>query len=85
MAKQVKATFFFIDGSKITLTFERQAGDDHLSAMSAIRAALEQDKFAAEVNGDLYVMPLDNVKYIRISPAPPDLPKGVIRKAKLVE
>ena len=85
MAEKVTATFFYNDGSKLSFEFPRQADDDALTAMGQINKALEQDKFAAVVDGDLLIIPLNNVKYVQVSPAPKDLPKGIIRPARFAK
>jgi hypothetical protein len=49
-----------------------------------VRKALEADKIVAEVGGDLMVIPLQNVKYVEVSPAPQELPQGILRGAQIV-
>jgi hypothetical protein len=38
----------------------------------------------AEVEGRLLIIPVRNVKYIEVSPAPPKLPKGVLLGAEIM-
>ena len=84
MSTDVTTTIFFTDSSKMTLTWPRQAGDDPNIIAMNVRKALEQDKLALEVDGDLLVIPLQNVKYIQITPAPPELPQNVLKHAHLL-
>lgn len=84
MAKEVHAVIHFIDGSKITMSWPQQAGEDRATIAGNVQKALDQDKIAFEVDGDLFVMPTRNVKYVHITPAPPELPKSVIRQAQVL-
>lgn len=84
MAHQVTTTIFFTDSTKMTLGWPQQAGDDPSTIAMNVRKALEQDKLAVEVDGDLLVIPMQNVKYIQITPAPAELPQGVLKKAHLL-
>ena len=80
---EVTLTVHFAGGTKLSLKFPRQAGNDPVLNATGLRKALESDKIVAEVDGNLIVIPFHNVTYISLSPAPPDLPKGIIRNAKL--
>lgn len=84
MSKDVTTTIFFIDGTKMTLTWPRQSGDDPSIIAMNVRKALEQDKLAIEVDGDLMVIPLGNIKYIQVTPAPPELPNNVLKHAHIL-
>jgi hypothetical protein len=75
----VRATIHFIDGTKITLRFPRQSGTDETSIVANVKKALEAEQIVAEVDGDLLVIPMKNVKYIQLSPAPPSLPDGALK------
>ncbi len=80
---EVSMVVHFADGTKLALKFPRQAGDDPIINAADLRNALESDKIVAEVDGNLIIIPFHNVNYISLSPAPPELPKGIIRNAKL--
>ena len=73
----------FMDGSKITFTYPRQVEADAGTMAANVRKAIDQDKLAVEVDGDLLIIPTRNVKYIQVSPAPDVLPKGVLEGARL--
>jgi hypothetical protein len=80
---EVKGTIFFMDGSKMVLSWPRQANDPTMAA-TQVKSALENDKLTVEVDGSLIVIPMRNVKYIQVSPAPEKLPGGVVRGAQIV-
>jgi hypothetical protein len=74
-------TVFFIDGSKITFNYPRQAGSgDQASILANIKKAIDSERLVLEVDGDLVVIPVRGIKYVRVSPAPPALPAGVFRQ-----
>ena len=75
----------FVDGSKLTLRYPKQAGNDPATIVANVRKALEADRLLAEVDGNLLFIPLSNVKYIQVTPAPDVLPSTVLRNARLVE
>lgn len=78
------ATFTFLDNSKLQLTWPKQGSKDPQVFASQLKAALAADRFIAEVEGQLMVIPTRNVKHIVVSPAPKTLPQGIIRNARLV-
>ena len=80
----VYGTIYFMDKTKMTLRWPRQAGNDPIEIAATIKKALESDKIMAEVEGRLVIIPVRNVKYIEISPAPPKLPKGVLLGAEIM-
>lgn len=84
MSVDVIATIFFTDASKMTLTWPRQAGDDANIIAMNVRKALDQDKLALEVDGDMIIIPMENIKYIQVSPAPTDLPQNVLKNAHFI-
>lgn len=76
---------FFADKSTMAFSFERQGGDDPATLASNVKKAIEANKFAIEADGALFIIPMGNVKYVLVSPAPESLPGGVIRNATIVE
>lgn len=85
MSQLVSLTVFFLDGTKTTLRYPRQSGTDAATILASVRRALDADKLVLEADGDLLVIPLKSVKYVRVSPAPPHLPSGILREARMVE
>jgi hypothetical protein len=83
MADVVKMTVFFTDGTKVSFRYPRQAGTDAASVVANVKKAIEAEKLVLEVDGDLILVPLRNVKYVHVSPAPQHLPFGVLRGARV--
>ncbi len=83
MAQRVTGTIHFMDGSKLSLQWPRQAGTDPQTVAANVKKALEVDRIVAEVDGTLLVIPMRNVKYIQITPAPEKLPAGILRGVQI--
>ena len=84
MAQEVTGTIHFMDGSKISLRWPRQAGTGSQIIALNVKKALEVDRILVEIDGSLLLIPLRNVKYIQITPSPKELPAGVLRDAQIV-
>ncbi len=75
----------FMDGSKMTVRYPKQAGSDPATIASNVRKALEADRLLVEVDGSLLFIPIANVKYVQVTPAPDVLPATVLRNARITE
>jgi hypothetical protein len=84
MSALASLTVHFLDGTRVTFRYAKQAGADPATIAAAVKRALDAEKLVLEVEGDLIVIPMKAVKYVRVSPAPDSLPAGVLRKARLV-
>ena len=82
MSSTVTMTVHFLDGKHMSFDYPRQSGADQAAIVSTVKKAIEAERLVIEVDGDLLVVPIRSVKYVRVSPAPPHLPSGVLRKAK---
>ena len=78
------ATFTFLDNSKLKLNWPKQGSKDAQVFTNQLKDALKADRFIAEVEGQLMVIPTRNVKHIVVSPAPRALPQGIIRNARII-
>jgi hypothetical protein len=76
-------TFTFLDNSKMKLVWPKQGSKDPQVFAGQVKNSLEAGMFMAQVEGQLVVIPMRNVKYIIISPAPEILPQGIIRNAQI--
>ncbi len=77
-------TFYFLDSSSMKLAWPKQGSKDPQVFASQVKKTLESEMFVGEVEGQLMVIPMRNVKYIVISPAPETLPAGIIRNARVI-
>jgi len=83
MTAQANAVIYFMDGTNIVIDYPKQAGDDPATIASTIKKALDTDKIVVEADGSLLVIPVNNIKYVSITPAPESLPAGILRHARL--
>jgi len=79
----VSLTVFFLDGTRASFVYPRQSGKDQASIVATVKKAIDAERLLLEVDGDLVIIPIRSVKYIQVSPAPPHLPSGVLRRARL--
>ncbi len=75
----------FMDGSKMALRYPKQSGNDPATIAANVRKALEADRLLVEVDGNLLFIPLANVKYLQVSPAPDVLPPNALRNARVTD
>jgi hypothetical protein len=83
MSVQVGMTVFFLDGTSMSFSYPQQSGRDQAAIVGTVKKAIDSERLVIEVAGDLLVIPMRSVKYVQVSPAPPHLPSGVLRKAQL--
>jgi hypothetical protein len=85
MAEDVQATIYFIDGTDLKLAWPRVEEINPLNLLSNVRKALEADRLVLDADGDLILVPVQNIKYIHVTPGPILLPKdGVIRNVSIL-
>jgi hypothetical protein len=75
-------TIHFTDGSKLSMTFPQQS-DDFSQIASRVQKALDANQLAIEVDDELFVIPMNNIKYLQVNPVPEKLPDTVIRGGAL--
>ena len=83
MPEKANAVIHFMDGTSIVIDYPKQAGNDPATIASSVKKALDSDKIVVEVDGSLLVIPLNNIKYVAITPLPDALPAGVLRHAHI--
>ena len=83
MSDAVRMTVFFLDGTKASFVYPRQSGSDQSAIINTVKKAIDADRLVLEVDGDLVVIPIRSVKYVQVSPAPPHLPAGILRRARM--
>jgi len=77
MANDRFLTVHFIDGSEMSLSFPKQGGNPLLLA-KRVQEAIGARQLSMEIDGQLFVIPMSNVKYMQLSPVPEELPETVI-------
>jgi hypothetical protein len=82
--KNAILTVHFMDGTKLSVRYPRLTGLDASSIAAAVKRALDAEKIVVEIDGDLLVIPMRNVKYFHLTPAPDHIPQGVIRGGRLM-
>jgi hypothetical protein len=83
MSEPVRMTVFFLDGTKASFVYPRQSGKDQAAMVNTVKKAIDAERLVLEVDGDLVVIPIRSVKYVQVSPAPPHLPSGILRGARV--
>ena len=66
-----------MDGTHLSFRHSPGSAMDPIDVLAELRKGLDSYKLVAEVDGDLFVIPGRNVKYVQVSPAPKDLPTGI--------
>ncbi len=84
MSANANLTVHFLDGSRVSYRYPKQAGSDPASIAATVKRAIEAERLVLEVDGDLVVIPIRSVKYIVVSPTPAHLPPGILRGARLI-
>ncbi len=74
-------TIFFTDGDKMTIEFDRQAGDA-ATLGTRLQKVLAAREIMVDMDGTLTVIPMENVKYYQVEPAPAVLPDTILRGAR---
>jgi hypothetical protein len=49
-----------------------------------VQKALDTSKLTIEIDGELFVIPMNNVKYLQVTPAPEKVPETIIRDGSLI-
>ena len=76
-------TIYFTDGSKMSLDFPKQSPSE-MAAMLKLSDVLSKRYMLFETDGTLMMVPFENVKYVQVYPAPPDIPGQVYIKGATV-
>jgi hypothetical protein len=79
-----RITIAFTDGTDMQFGFPKQI-DDPSQIATMLRKALSENQLVLAVEGAMYTIPYNNVKYIRVSPCPAKLPDTAILGVKLAE
>ena len=72
----------FMDNTAFRFDFKPEDADME-EVVKRVTKALEADKILLESEGDLYIVPVSNIKLLKVSPAPDFLPEEVIRNVHI--
>jgi hypothetical protein len=72
----------FIDGKVITL---RYRPDSDAEVPPVLLKDFKFERIALETEGDLVIIPMDQVRYLRATPAPAGLPAKILRNVEFIE
>ncbi|MHC4744876.1 MAG: hypothetical protein ACYS8Z_23420 [Planctomycetota bacterium] len=76
-------TISYTDGT--IQRFEYSRAEDMVNLVGLIEDILNSNQLAIEADGNMLIIPMQNIKTIEISPAPEKMPRYVIRNTRLVE
>jgi hypothetical protein len=77
-------TIHFNDSSEMKFIFPKQT-DDATNIVTDLNKLLESNHLLVEAEGIFYSFPFANIKYIRVSPSPEQVPATLIKGAVLKE
>jgi hypothetical protein len=74
--EEITLEIHYLDNKKITIRFTPNKDDEKAKSLTFLRD-IKFDRIAVESNGDLIIIPMNQVRYIRATPAPKSLPKQI--------
>jgi len=83
--KELKGvTIYFNDGSKLVIEYPAQPENGY-DIVAKIKEKMENRHFLVEANGALLYIPVDNIKYLQVYPAPDKLPSYAVSGATIID
>jgi hypothetical protein len=83
MAENRYITVHFKDGTRLGFSFPSQSQDD-FQLVAKMQKLMDGRWLSLEVKGDMFMIPVESIKYVQGHPAPDKLPDTVIRGARLI-
>lgn len=77
-------TIYFNNGTQMKVSFPVQIKNSPAAVLETMKRIGEGDKLAIETEGRLIVIPWSSVQYLEVIPAPPAVPYGVIKGARII-
>jgi len=77
-------TIYFNDGTKLVIEYPKQATNDY-DMLTKLNEMLESKHFLVESNGAMLFIPVDNIKYLQVYPAPEKMPAHTIIGASIID
>lgn len=84
MSASKGVTIFFNDGTKLVIEYPHQETDDY-NMLSRLNEMLDSKHFLIEADGSMLFIPVNNIKYFQVYPAPEKLPAQTILGASIVD
>lgn len=84
MNKTKGISIYFNDGSKFLLESPAQTENEY-DIVTKMKEILENKFFLIEADGALIYIPVNNIKYMQVYPAPDKLPAYTVRGASIIE
>jgi len=76
-------TIHFNNGTKMDVTFPTQIKNSTAAVLESMKKALESDKLVIEAEGRLVIIPWGSIKHVELTPAPPAVPFGSVKGARI--
>jgi len=77
-------TIYFNDGTKLVIEYPKQDTNEY-DMVSKLNEMLAEKHFLIEADGAMLFIPVDNIKYLQVYPAPEKLPAHTISHATIVD
>ena len=83
MNEDRQLTIHFNNGTKMDVTFPTQIKNSTAAVLESMKRAMESDKLVIEAEGKLVIIPWGSIKHVEMTPAPPAVPFGSIKGARI--
>jgi hypothetical protein len=83
MNEDRQLSIYFINGTKMDVTFPPQVKNSTATVLEGMKRALESDKLVIEAEGKLVIMPWSSIKHVELTPMPSAVPFGSIKGARI--
>lgn len=77
-------TIFFNDGTKLVIEHPKQIKNEY-DMVTKMNELLEHKHFLIEADGAMLFIPVNNIKYLQVYPAPEKLPAYAVRGATIID
>ncbi len=83
--KEMKGvTIYFNDDTKLVIEYPKQFDNDY-DIVTKMNELLENKYFLIEADGSMLFIPVDNIKYLQVYPAPEKLPAYAVLGASIID
>jgi hypothetical protein len=85
MTKMRHMGIYFMDGTKIVFKYPTITDKESTTIATKIKKVLNQDKIVVQTIDSTVVIPVSNIKYIKVTPPPGVLPDVTFKNSEIVE